>query len=274
MFQIWNISFDSILWFCASGKSFFPGVVLLLGTVFLTQMLTWKWTRIIIYILQSLALLAIILSTTPLRPAFYFLWLATFITCQIRYFPKKLKTSLLGFFIALCVTALLLELPWHVNKLITVNKENSIIVVGDSISAGMGNKHEKTWPILLEESTGIKTINLARAGATVSSALKKQVPKVPAENGLVIIAIGGNDLLNYNSLDDFENDSNEMLKQLQSNGNQVIWLELPLLPQYYSYGRIQRKLARKNNITLIPKSVLASVFNTPDATSDGMHLTD
>lgn len=70
----------------------------------------------------------------------------------------------------------------------------SICVVGDSVSAGIGGQTEKTWPLLLSQKNGIQILNLAASGATVNSALHKQVPKVPSDPQLVLLEIGGNDL--------------------------------------------------------------------------------
>jgi hypothetical protein len=50
--------------------------------------------------------------------------------------------------------------------------------------------------------------------------------------------------------------------------------ELPLLPDRIAYGRIQRRLALKYDVWLIPKRYFTAVIAGPDATSDGLHLTD
>lgn len=268
-----NISFESILWFCASGESFFAGVCLLILTLFIHSGTQRKVSLYGVYFLYIFALLAIILSSTPLHPLFYILWLSLFIVWQIAVAFKKYKTVLLGFLVAMSLMSMLLELPWQLSKQIPIYASGQIYVIGDSISAGMGNKDEKTWPILLSEELQIPTINLSIAGATAGSALKQQVPKVLGEGNLVLLEIGGNDMLNYNSPEEYERSLTEIIQHLQGSSSQIVWFELPLLPHYYIYGRIQRKLARKHNITLIPKLVLASVFSTLDATSDGMHLT-
>ncbi len=49
--------------------------------------------------------------------------------------------------------------------------------------------------------------------------------------------------------------------------------ELPLLPLTNSFGRSQRSLAKTFGVTLIPKRVLVGVFETKEATLDGLHLT-
>lgn len=60
---------------------------------------------------------------------------------------------------------------------------------------------------------------------------------------------------------------------MQVKKRQLVLFELPLPPFYNSYGKIQRDLAKKYKIPLIPKRFLGYVFATEGATSDGLHLT-
>ena len=48
--------------------------------------------------------------------------------------------------------------------------------------------------------------------------------------------------------------------------------ELPLLPHKVAYGQIQRRLASKYNVALIPKHYFTEVLGDANATSDGLHL--
>jgi lysophospholipase L1-like esterase len=48
--------------------------------------------------------------------------------------------------------------------------------------------------------------------------------------------------------------------------------ELPLLPHKVAYGQIQRRLASKYNVALIPKHYFTDVIGDANATSDGLHL--
>ncbi|MHC5164813.1 MAG: SGNH/GDSL hydrolase family protein, partial [Planctomycetota bacterium] len=263
MLQFGNISFDSILWFCACGYSFFLGLLILVITLLIPS--EKKWAKYPLYLLRTLGLLFVVLSTTPLHPFLYASGLILLIACFIR---RKKQTILKVLFTAFALLITFAELPFHISPSISTDNINCIYVIGDSVSAGMGNKNEETWPTLLEKLTGIKTVNLARAGATTESALK-QSKLILDNSSLVVLEIGGNDLLGHTSIEKFETSCNELLDNLASCGK-IVWLELPLLPQYYPYGRIQRRLARQHNIVLTPKSLLAKVFNAKGATSDGI----
>lgn len=49
--------------------------------------------------------------------------------------------------------------------------------------------------------------------------------------------------------------------------------ELPLPPLYERFGRIQRDVAARHGVALIPKRVLLSVIEDSEATIDTIHLT-
>jgi hypothetical protein len=51
-------------------------------------------------------------------------------------------------------------------------------------------------------------------------------------------------------------------------------VELPLPPFYNRYGMVQRALAKKYSVTLIPKRFMADVMSTPGATVDGLHFSN
>ena len=273
MFCFGRISFDSILWFCASGNAFFAGTILLIITAITHIKVRNKASLYGVYLSYTIASLAIFLSSTPLPVVFSLFWLITFVGWQIARTKQKYASPVLYILISTSIIAILIEAPWHFATAISTDNISRIYVVGDSISAGMGTKNEKTWPILLSEELTIPATNLSIAGATVNTALRRQVPKVVGQKNLVFLEIGGNDLLSYNSPEKYETDLTEIIQHLKASSNMVVWFELPLLPQYYPYGRIQRKLAGRMKVDLIPKSVLAKIFGTQGTTSDGIHLT-
>jgi acyl-CoA thioesterase-1 len=49
--------------------------------------------------------------------------------------------------------------------------------------------------------------------------------------------------------------------------------ELPIPPLYEGFGRVQRDLASRHGVALIPKRVLLSVVEAAEATIDSIHLT-
>jgi lysophospholipase L1-like esterase len=154
---------------------------------------------------------------------------------------------------------------------IRISSSQRVYVVGDSVSAGV-DSGTKLWPEILGDSTKLKVVNLAKAGATASTAMR-QATAIGAGHAIVLLEIGGNDILGGTNPADFRTALDGLLSRLISDGHQVVMFELPLPPFCNAYGEAQRSLARKYGIRLIPKSCLANVFAKKDATTDGIHLT-
>jgi acyl-CoA thioesterase-1 len=89
-----------------------------------------------------------------------------------------------------------------------------------------------------------------------------------------VVEIGGNDLLGGTPPPKFSQDLDALLAQLCKPGRQVVMFELPLPPLSHEYGRIQRSVARKHRVKLVPKWVLLSILAPKDATLDSIHLSE
>ena len=113
------------------------------------------------------------------------------------------------------------------------------------------------------------------AGGTVGTAVNsfKRIKNLNKDD-LVIIEIGGNNLLNGTSTKDFRKDLTRLLRDVTSKTQNVIMLELPLPPFGNNFGKAQRELSSEFNIILIPKKYFAWVLSGSDSTMDGLHLSN
>ena len=262
------------------GTIFFVGMLLAVSTVCAAQWLTEQGWRSASAIGSRIGILLVIVSATPLPLWVYCIWLALCVSVLIlsrrntvdhsnRIVAKThgiLLVLLVGLSVILCVQ----EWSYRRKPEIIVPPATTIYVVGDSISAGMGSK-ERNWPEVLSDSTKLKIVNLAVPGATVKSAFA-QVERIPERRALVIVEIGGNDLLGGTNRQVFGRQLDELLAKLRSGGHQVVMFELPLPPFANAFGRAQRRSARRYEATLIPKRCMAAVFGMKDSTIDGLHL--
>ena len=217
------------------------------------------------------------LSATPMPGLLYAVWLAVVLASVLcgslgRRAAKGSSASLFLSIVAALVTVVVgaSELLHRRAPTIRVSAGQPIYVVGDSISAGIGS-NESPWPVLLSELSGIQVINLARAGATVESA-QKQVAGLTNRPAVVIVEIGGNDLIANTDVATFYRQLDALLTNLKAGGNTLAMMELPLLPFRQEFGRAQRLLAQKHHVILIPKRYLARVLGLPNGTTDGLHL--
>jgi acyl-CoA thioesterase-1 len=210
----------------------------------------------------------VLASSTPFPLWVYCIWVALWIAAFL--LPAFRRNRLiLPSFILLSVLLCLIEVPHHRLHWIPINSDQHIYVIGDSLSAGVGSA-ERTWPLLLGDISHLKVTNLAQPGATASSALS-QVNGVALPNSLVLVEIGGNDLLGTTSSTQFSKDLDTLLSKIPSSCSCAMF-ELPLLPFHGGFGAAQRTLASKHHIILIPKEVLTEAIGGSGDTIDGLHL--
>lgn len=119
----------------------------------------------------------------------------------------------------------------------------------------------------------IGAVNLARASDTASTATQQlALLPPPAEGDMVLLEIGGNDMLEGRPVDEYRRGLETLLEGTRPR--RVVMLELPMVPGAWRYGAIQRSLARKYDVTLVPKRLMAAVVTDPRNTVDGLHLNE
>ncbi|MGZ8867963.1 MAG: GDSL-type esterase/lipase family protein, partial [Thermoanaerobaculia bacterium] len=208
--------------------------------------------------LRVLALLAIPLaffSGTPMPLVAAIPLTLAAIVVLFRQFKGRMVVGLLA-----VVVAAGIEIPWHVGNAGEVARA-PLFVLGDSLASG-GFGEQSPWP----ERLGAR--NLSSPSETVASALERDPPVFHA-NDIVIVELGGNDMLDGTPLAEFERSLDALLGRLR--GTRVVMLELPILPGRWGYGSIQRRLARKHGAALIPKRLLARALTGAGNTTDGLH---
>jgi len=154
--------------------------------------------------------------------------------------------------------------------ILTSVPSDHLVVIGDSISAGLGS--QAPWPTLFQQITNMPVRNISRVGATTTDAIQMAAQVTPQDK-LVLIEIGGNDLIANVASKRFETSLQALISSLAAPGRTLVMFELPLLPHKVEYGQIQRRLAAKYGVWLIPKRYFVYIITGADATSDGLHLT-
>lgn len=191
------------------------------------------------------------------------MWLAT------QHVPRRVS---LAFPLGVSIALIAAEIPWAMRPAIALGPDRSIVVLGDSLSAGLDQGEGTPWPFQLRDSHQWQIHNLSEAGATTQDGLQ-QIQMTDHFPGLVMVELGGNDLLGGRSCHEFERDLEGILAYLHDHQRTVVMWELPLLPGKNSWGVVQRRLARKYGCTLLPKRLLVDVLASPGATMDTLHLT-
>ncbi|MBC7815364.1 MAG: hypothetical protein IAG10_00530 [Planctomycetaceae bacterium] len=269
----------------SSGDAFFVGAVL----IALGRATTWhfrrhraaKWLRL----LTVLGLICMALSMTPLPWWLYGLCLIPplvslnmpFRTDDNTRWPRIVRrASACGGFVELMLlasvtTELIERHRLHVPPLATLPAE--VHVIGDSLSAGIASEQENLWPTLLASEWQVPVRSHAQAGATTASAFR-QAEEIECDDCLVLIEIGGNDLLSGRDSRQIEADLDRLLARLNAPRRTLVMFELPVppIPGAYEFARLQRRLAHRHAVRLIPRRELAAVLFSAGATTDGLHL--
>jgi acyl-CoA thioesterase I len=263
----------------ASGESLYAGVAILMLTIVVSPLLERQWLLRLRSVVAWLAVALIVTACVPFAwivdASFLGLFATWFILSKNRTTGKTLARVRGGAGAALFMLAFvlsLLEFSRRTMPLITGVPSDHLVVIGDSISSGI-DPRVSSWPVVMQESTGVPVKNLARPGAQAMDG-EAMASQIKPEDRIVIVEIGGNDLLLGTPSKEFAQSLDATLSKLASPGRTVAMFELPLLPNKIAYGQIQRRLAAKYGVFLIPKRYFANVISGADATSDGLHLSD
>jgi len=236
----------------------------------------WLWTSWLWLFLRVIGVFGaglVLLSSTPMSLCAYTMWIVLFLVAfLITSFPvfSSSRRFFIGGFLLFSSALCLLEAPYHFSPAIPVSANTPVFVVGDSISAGIGSA-ERNWPSVLEDISHLSVTNLAKAGATTSSA-QLQVEGINHSNALILVEIGGNDMLRALPAAKFSENLDLLLSRIADGNRRIVMFELPLFPFHSSYGSAQRTMAKKYNVLLIPKKYLAHVIGSDGDTIDGLHL--
>ena len=167
------------------------------------------------------------------------------------------------------------EWSWRVGPTVPRAAERALVVVGDSLTAGLG-REPALWPDLLGERHRVAVTVRAVAGAKVEDALTDPDLAAPETGGVILVELGGNDLLARTNPGAFRSDLRTLVERLKrraaGRGGAVAALELPSIPGRPQYARMQRAVCSEAGVPLIPRRVLAGVLFGPGATVDGLHL--
>lgn len=160
--------------------------------------------------------------------------------------------------------------------------QQTILVLGDSLSAAHGIAPQEGWVALLatrlQQATPPRTVvNASISGETTSGGLAR-LPKLLADNApaLVIVELGANDGLRGLPLTEIRANLKTMLQAIQAAKSRplLLGIELPINygPQYRDGLRtIYRGLADEFNAPLVPFLLDGVALNPDLMQDDGLH---
>ena len=260
-----------LVYHIASGHAFFTGIALVIIAA-LASTRSKSITKRITVLAFVVGAIAITVSSTAIPYWYYAVALLVTVAWALSRYLKKWRPWATFALIAVWTVAAVLEIPYHITPTLSPASSRSITVIGDSVTAGMGGSDKsERWPVLLAAGHNFTVQDISHMGETAASALKR-AEGLQIASPVVLLEIGGNDLLSSTSSAQFSLDLDALLEHVSTQGRQIIMFELPLPPFNHEYGRIQRSLARKHKVLLVPKRVFLSILAANDSTLDTIHL--
>ena len=196
-----------------------------------------------------------------------------FLTSKIKSFTVCL--------LVFSVISLTLIVPVNSSNKIS-SSANTIVVLGDSLSAGYGVQIKSSWPSLLENSIknkglSFKVINAGISGDTTSGGLYR-LPKLLSKHKpqIVILELGGNDGLRGMSLKKVvRKNLRSMIEMVHASGGIVVLIGVELPPNYgemytSNFQKIFVDLASEYDLALINGSI-KDMTTMGLMQSDGIH---
>ena len=139
----------------------------------------------------------------------------------------------------------------------------TVLIVGDSISAGFGLDTSKGWVALLaqrlkKEGFDDSVVNASISGDTSAGGLAR-LPAVLAAHkpDVVVIELGGNDGLRGQPPAQLQQNLASMIDQSRAGGAKVLLLGMQLPPNYgprytKAFTEVYGLLAKEKNVPLVP----------------------
>ena len=142
--------------------------------------------------------------------------------------------------------------------------EGPVVAFGDSLTAGFGSGGPgRDYPSVLSALIGREVINLGANGDTVSRAYGRIEKLEALSPSVVLLLLGGNDLLRRANLNESFALLGEMIRRIQSGGALVVLLGIDGLPLAAPLGNRYLETAEATGAVLVPDILEISSEKAP-----------
>jgi len=187
-----------------------------------------------------------------------------------------------SFFILLLIS-LIATLSAHATQLATVTPR-TILVFGDSLSAGYGIAVSESWPALLSERLKQKgkpyaVVNASISGETTAGGRARFAAALQQTHpAIVILALGANDGLRGLPVTSMQDNLASMIKMAKQHQAHVLLVGMRLPPNYGNdytqhFEAVFRNLAKREKIGFIPFLLEPIATDSQSFQADGLHPT-
>lgn len=146
-----------------------------------------------------------------------------------------------------------------------------ILAFGDSITSGVGALPGESYPKILESLINRKVIRSGIPGETSGEGLVRLPSELASyKPKLVLLCLGGNDLLRKMDLEKTANNMRHMVKIIRDSGAEVVLIGVPAPGLVLSTARFYKKIAEDMGVSL-EGSLLADILADSKLKADPIH---
>jgi lysophospholipase L1-like esterase len=146
-----------------------------------------------------------------------------------------------------------------------------ILAFGDSLTAGNGAGRDASYPAVLEQLTGYRTVNAGRPGELSGEGLQRLPGLLQRyQPDLVILCHGGNDLLRRHDPEQTTANLRLMIEAARDNHAEIVLLGVPQPGLWLKAAPFYRQLAEEYRIPCDTET-LAEILGRRELKSDAIH---
>ena len=166
------------------------------------------------------------------------------------------KRSQSGIYLLVAVCVALMVACSLTVRLPKLERDDVVVAFGDSITFGAGATPQESYPAILEKIIGRRVVNAGVPGEVTAGGLAR-LPKVLEREkpALVIICLGGNDLLRSMNKKQAADNIREMICLTRKHGAAVVLIGVPALGLSVSPDPLYREIAETMNVSLEEKTL-------------------
>ena len=159
--------------------------------------------------------------------------------------------------------------------------ERVLVVLGDSLTAGLGVAPDEAYPALLEarlrrEGFAYRVVNAGVSGDTTAGGRRRLDWVLRSHPDLVVVALGANDGLRALPLDALRDNLTAIVTRLRAAGTRVLLAGMRLPPNYgaeyaTAFAQAFGDVARATSVPLLPFLLEGVAGNPALNQADGIH---
>lgn len=152
-----------------------------------------------------------------------------------------------------------------------LSANSTVLCFGDSLTAGTGAEADEAYPARLGKILGCRVVNEGVPGETVMGGARR-LPGALAKHRpqLVVLCLGGNDLLRAAEEDVVEDELASMVRAIKAAGADVVLFAVPSPGIVLRPARLYRRVAKAEGVPL-EEDAITEILSTHSLRADAIH---